>query len=237
MEEIQDWLESLLSLQETDSRLDRMKEQVAAAPQQKKEAQDNLDIQQQNAVDVKEKVRKKELEIGKVNAEIDVVEAHKLKVLEQTNSVKDNATYRALLAEVKSMERQVTAKEDVILDFMEELEAEKAVFKEAQGRLKEAINRVEQMMSDLDVRVTNCEKQIDILNESRTSLAEAVDEEVLTRYTRLKSSHGGRKSALVEVNGDKCGYCHLKLTVQEILQAKKKVALNSCSNCGSLLYS
>jgi uncharacterized protein len=237
MEETQDWLESLLSLQETDSRLDRMKEQVEAAPQQKKEAQDNLDTQQSNAVAVKEEVRKKELEISKVNAEIDSIEAHKLKVLEQTNSVKDNATYKALLDEVKSMESQVTAKEDVILDLMEELEERKAVFKGAQGKLKDAINRVEQMMSDLDVRVENCKKQITILEEKRTEQAEVVDEEIFSKYTRLKRSHGGRKVALVEINGDKCGYCHLKLTTQEILQAKKSVALNSCSNCGSLLYS
>ena len=196
MEETQDWLESLLSLQETDSRLDRMKEQVEAAPQQKKEAQDNLDTQQSNAVAVKEEVRKKELEISKVNAEIDSIEAHKLKVLEQTNSVKDNATYKALLDEVKSMESQVTAKEDVILDLMEELEERKAVFKGAQGKLKDAINRVEQMMSDLDVRVENCKKQITILEEKRTEQAEVVDEEIFSKYTRLKRSHGGRKVAL-----------------------------------------
>jgi hypothetical protein len=237
MEETQDWLESLLNLQELDTRLDRMNEQVQTAPQQKKEAQDNLDAQQQAALAAKEDVRHKELEISSINAEIDVIEAHKMKALEQANSIKDNHTYKALLAEVKSLENQVLAKEDNVLDLMEELETLKSSFKQSQAKLQEAVTRVEQMIGDLDTRVQNCQKQIGILGEKREEQAKFVDEEILMRYSRIKQSHGGRKFALVEINGDKCGFCHLTLTKQEMLQAKKRVALNACSNCGSLLYS
>ena len=237
MDETGDWLEHLLALQETDSRLDRMKEQVESAPQQKKEAQDNLDREQQSAVDAKEEVRKKELEIGSVNAEIDGLEQHKTKVLEQSSTVKDNQTYKSLLAEVDSINEQISGKEDIVLELMEELDVVKGAFKECQGRLKEAVNRVEQMMSDLDVRVKNCQEQIGILEEKRKAQSEAVDSELLYKYTRIKNSHGGRKTPLVEVNGDQCGYCHLKLTTQEILSAKKLTPMTTCGNCGSLLYS
>ena len=237
MEETQDWLESLLSLQETDSKLDRMKELIATAPEQKKEAQNNLDTQQSVAVAAKEEVRKKELDISNVNAEISSLESQKLKLLEQSNTVKDNNTYRSLLAEVDSINSQISDKEDVVLEHMEELDVVKSAFKETQAKLQEAVNRVEQMMSDLDVRVENCKKQVDVLEAQRAEKAQSVDSELLEKYMRIKNSHGGRKTPLVEVNGDKCGYCHLKLTAQEILSAKKLTPMTTCGNCGSLLYS
>ena len=236
MEDLQNWLEDLLELQSTDSRLDRMKEQITSAPKQKKEAQDNLDIQQAAAVEAKEEVRKVELKIKELASEVEKIEAQRLKVLEQSNSVKDNSTYRAILAEAESLKGKISDKEDDELILMEELDGVKAAFKEKQVLLKDAVNRVEQMMGDLDTRVANCKKQVGLLEEKRKEQAAKIDAELLNRYTRIKSSHGGRKAALVELNGDKCGYCHLKLTAQEINQASKRVAMTTCANCGSLIY-
>ena len=237
MEELQDWVESLLNLQETDCRLDRMKEQIESAPQQKKEAQENLEAQHESAMAAKEEVRKKELEINNANAEIDKIQEEINKVLAQTNTVKDNNTYRALLDQAEAYKQQISGKEDGILVLMEELDEVKGAFKETQGDLKEAVDRVEQMMTDLDVRVENCKKQVGILEEKRKEQAQLVDPEILSKYTRIKQSKGGRKVALVEVSNDKCGYCHLQLTVQEILSASKHVPMTTCGNCGSLLYS
>ena len=237
MEELQYWVESLLNLQETDCRLDRMKEQISSAPEQKKEAQVNLEAQHKVALEAKEEVRKKELEISNANAGIDKIQQQINKNLEQTNSVKDNKTYRALLDEVESFKKQISVKEDAILILMEELEVIKDAFRETQAKLKEAVDRVEQMISDLDVRVENCKKQIGIFEEKRVEQAKLVDEEILSKYTRIKSSNGGRKMALVEVSAGKCGYCHLQLTTQEILSASKHVPLTTCGNCNSLLYS
>lgn len=236
MEQIQDWLEDLLELQTIDSRLDRMNEQVNSAPKQKKEAQHNLDTQQAAAVVAKEEVRKIELKIKDLAAEVDKIDAQRLKVLEQTTSVKDNSTYKALLAEADSLQKQIGAKEEDELVLMEELDGMKAKFKEKQALLQEAVSRVEQMMGDLDVRVENCKKQVGVFNEKREVQAAKIDKELLNRYTRIKASNGGRKAALLELNGDKCGFCHLKLTAQEINQAQKRVPLTSCANCGSLIY-
>lgn len=237
MEELQDWVESLLNLQETDRKLDRMKEQIETAPQQKKEAQTNLETQHAAALAAKENVRKKELEVSSANAGIESLQQNINKLLEQSSSVKDNDTYRALLNQVDSIKEQISGKEDGVLMIMEELDEVKGTFKETQEKLKEAVERVEQMMSDLDVRVENCKKQVGVLSEKRDELAKLVDDEILSKYNRIKQSHGGRKVALVEVNGDQCGYCHLKLTTQEILSASKRVPMTTCGNCGSLLYS
>lgn len=237
MEELQDWVESLLNLQETDRKIERMNEQIESAPQQKKEAQTNLEVQHQRALEAKEEVRKKELEIGSINSEIEKIQQEISKVLSQTNTVKDNNTYRALLEQAESYKKKISLKEDDILLLMEDLDELKAVFKETQSSLKEAVDRVEQMMSDLDVRVDNCKKQITVLQVKRDEQATLVDSEILNRYSRIKQSHGGRKVALVEVSGGKCGYCHLQLTTQEILSAGKHVPMTECGNCGSLLYS
>ena len=227
MEELQDWVESLLNLQETDCRLDRMKAQIDTAPQQKKEAQENLEAQHKAALAAKEEVRKKDLEIGAENAEVVKIQDYISKTLAQTNSVKDNKTYKALLDEAESQKGRIAEREEVILALMEEQEALKSIFKESQAKLGEAVDRVEQMVSDLDVRIENCKKQIAIYEVKKIEQTELVDEDILSRYTRVKASQGGRTVALVEVNGDKCGYCHLKLTTQEILSASKHVPLTS----------
>jgi len=233
MEELQNWLEDLLNLQETDSRLDRMKTLVADAPKQKKDAQDNLDAQQAAALAAKEEVRKVELEIKGFAAVIDSIDKRRLKLLEQSSSVKDNSTYRALLHEADSLQEQISDKETEELEVMEILDAKKAEFLGCKGKLEEAIGRVEQMMTDLDVRVKNCQAQMSTLEEKRSKEASLIDDEILSRYERIRVK---KSTAIVELNEDKCGNCHLKLTTQEVKLAKNRVAHTSCGNCGVLIY-
>ena len=135
MEELQHWLEDLLSLQDTDSRLDRMTQLVADAPKQKKEAQDNLDAQQSAALAAREEVRKVELKIKGFADVVSSIESRRRKLLEQSNSVKDNSTYRALLHEADSLNQQISDKETEELEVMEILDTKKAEFKNCKGLL------------------------------------------------------------------------------------------------------
>ncbi len=213
-----------------------MKDQIDYALKLKKEAQTKIENQHSSALLAKENLRKKELQISNANADIESTQQKINKLLVQTNSVKDNEAYRALLVEVEKLKLVINEKEEVVLGLMEELEVEKQNFKEAQEVLKEAIKQVEQTISDLDVRVENCKKQIEVLSVKKIEQEKLVNPDLFEKYSRIKQSHGGKRVALVEINNDKCGSCHLKLTTQEILLAKKRAPLTTCSNCGSLIY-
>ena len=233
MEELQNWLDDLLSLQEIDSRLDRMKSLVAQAPEQKKEAQDNLDAQQTATLAAKEEVRKVELRIKDIAAQIGTIENSRNKLLDQSTSVKDNDTYRALLAEADSLKAQISDKETGELEVMEVLDEKKAVFKKCKERLKEAINHVEQMIADLDTRIDNCKEQIDVFEKKREDESSKIETEVLSLYNRLRIR---KKIAIIQAHNDKCGGCHLKLTESEIKLALQQIPMTCCGNCGVLIY-
>ncbi len=237
MDELHDWVESLVNLHETDCKIDRMKEQIESAPKLKKEAQSKIETQHASALQAKENLRKKELQISNANADIESTQQKINKLLLQANTVKNNDSYRALLVEIDKLKLVISEKEEVVLVLMEELEVEKKHFKEAQEVLKEAVKQVEQTIADLNLRVENCKKQIEVLTAKKIEQEKLVNADLLEKYQRIKHGHGGKRVALVEINGDKCGSCHLKLTTQEILQAKKRAPFTTCGNCGSLIYS
>lgn len=237
MENVIDTLEKLLDLQETDQKVAIFKKQIKAVPEEKENSQKEL-ASFKTAVEAQKEICKTfDSEIKSIQLDIDKINQEIIKVQSQTAMVKDNNTYRALLKEVENYKESIIKKEDDELVVMEKQEIQKTKLREIEKDLSSSQQRVNGLLNDLDTRLSNCEKQCAILSEERVQKSQDINPKLLKEYNRILASGKFRSSIIAEVKKDgNCGNCHLKLTSQELIDARKCTLVN-CKNCGSMIFS
>jgi predicted nucleic acid-binding Zn-ribbon protein len=83
-------------------------------------------------------------------------------------------------------------------------------------------------LEDLGFKLTG----LSVLQEARTKLASAVPKTLLNRYEKLAEHY---TVAILPVSGSRCLGCFVKLPTS-IFSSASRVELQTCENCGRLLY-
>lgn len=226
--------ERLLTLQERDLRILRLKREARDIPARKAEIEGRLKSHQQAFDDATHNLKTHKATIQKVEGEIEALNQKILKFREQQLQIKDNTSYKTLEKEIFSTRQEIRAVEDRELSLMEEMEALKATISEKERALKGEMAQVKHSTDQLDKRAQDIELEIKRLESDRSELTKNIDKPLLSRYERILK-HVGDK-ALVPIEKGTCGGCHMNLPPQVIHDTQKGMELLSCNFCGRLLY-
>lgn len=233
MSNTENWLEPALELQELDLKIDRLNKQIDDIPSEIDKSMTFLGRYKENfkkhknaKLELEKQVNTIKMDVDKWNSEID-------KIQTQLLSTKDNDTYRKMMDEIEKLKGQVSDKETEELELFDQIDEKQALEDEAREDFNIAQKKVVATIDDLEKRMEACKKQIAILQEERPSKLAACPEEYASLYDRLRKK---KTLALAELHEDQCGACHLKLTEQDAINAKKRVMLAQCSNCSALIY-
>ncbi|MGD9872720.1 MAG: zinc ribbon domain-containing protein [Kiritimatiellia bacterium] len=227
-------MERLLTLQERDLRILRLKREGRDIPARKAEIETRLKSHQQAFDDATHNLKTHKTTIQKVEGDIEALNQKILKFREQQLQVKDNTAYKALEKEIFSTRQEIRAVEDRELVLMEEMEALKAAIAEKEQSLKGEQAIVEENTARLDKRAQDIELEIKQLESDRADLTKDIDKPLLSRYERILK-HVGDK-ALVPIEKGSCGGCHMNLPPQVVHDTQKGLDVPSCNFCGRLLY-
>jgi len=86
----------------------------------------------------------------------------------------------------------------------------------------------------LVIRRDQLEARRQELQTKRTQFAVGIDAELLKRYDAMRRSKQGRAVSKVEQNS--CQWCRVILTASELQRVRISTELQTCSNCGRILY-
>ena len=233
MTELTDWVSSLEDLQETDLKIHRLNEQIADVPKNKEKAKSQLASYEQEVAEAKAQLTEKEKQIKNMQMDLDKFTADMQKVQTQSAMVKDNDAYRAMLNEIEHFKEQISDKEDEELEALEELDTCNSAMAKAKEHYDKQEALIQELYKDLDTRAKNCQQALDVEVKKRQDILPSIEEELLDLYERMLIK---RPKVFVAINDNQCGHCHLKLTQQEVINAKKHVPMTQCGNCGTLIY-
>ena len=87
---------------------------------------------------------------------------------------------------------------------------------------------------ELDEKSIDCGKRMKSAVKERDAAKEAVADELLRRYERVRS--GNAPFSLYELHGDACGHCftHVPKHIQQ--QLINKAVIDNCQVCGVMLF-
>lgn len=161
----------------------------------------------------------------------------RLKVQEQRlydGNVTNPKELQSLQQETQRLRAQQSRQEEHVLEVIDAADALQAMTQQREAELKEAEAAWEKESGDLKTRLEQLERHKQELQSKREQLLAAIDPAHLQRYEAMRRSKQGRAVSKVEQNA--CQWCRVLLTPSELQRVRISAELQTCSNCGRILY-
>lgn len=140
----------------------------------------------------------------------------------------------ALQQEIQHLRTQQSRQEDTCLEMMEAAES----LQEESHRKAETLQQTEEAWNRESAAMRARRDQLEVrkqeLQTKRTQLATSVDAEFISRYETMRRMKQGRAISKVEQNS--CQWCRVILTPSELQHVRVSSQLQTCTNCGRILY-
>ncbi len=141
---------------------------------------------------------------------------------------------QTLQQEVQHLRSQQGKQEEQVLHAIDVAESLQEVAERKRTALQQAEEVWQQEIAGLVARRDQVEAQQQSLREQRQRLAASLDEQLLKRYDTMRRAKQGRAVSKIEQNS--CQWCRVILTPSEIQHVRTGKELQTCTNCGRILY-
>ena len=227
-------IEKLLVLQDRDRQIAQLRRERDRLPDERVEADAILAQGNAELNAAKEALKVNEIERKKLELEAGGKWGTANKYKGQLCQIKSNIEYQALQKEISQLEEEIRQIEDRELEWMERGEILQKQIRERSTQVKLLAERVAAQKADFDVREKIIHERLARLESERAALTKDLEEAIFERYERILASKGDLAVAAIE--HENCGGCHLHLPPQLIHAVRNAGELETCSNCGRILY-
>jgi len=228
-------LQTLIELQNLDSIILALEQQIAEFPrlferlEQHLAGQENQLVMLRSRIEEQEKLRRsKELDI---ESRVEQIKKYQGQLVQ----VKTNKEYSALLAEINGLKTKNSLMEDDILELMESIERAKKTMAETHKEVEQEKHRIVQVKQEKEREQTDIQGQLTEQQAIRQQLAVAVEEKVLKEYAKLLKLRNGLAVAGTDDAGT-CSGCHVALTPQMFAEVRTGDFLHRCPTCFRFVY-
>lgn len=149
-------------------------------------------------------------------------------------SVTNAKELNTLQQEVQRLREQQARQEETALEMMDATEVLREVAEQKVRAVQEARTAWE-VSNALSVEQREQTKsKIQEVRTKREQLVAAMDRDLVKRYEGMRKIKQGRVVSKVEQNS--CQWCRVILTPSELQRVRINIDLQTCSNCGRILY-
>lgn len=225
---------ALYTLQQNDSKIDRIKIVRGELPLEVEDLEDEvagletrIDNYIQEIEMLDKQVADKQLAIRESQGLIKRYE-------EQQNNVRNNREYDALTKEIEFQNLEIQLAEKRIREFSAQLTMRKEEIENAQHELNDRRNDMEAKRNELTDIIAETELEEKELNAKSEHQQRLIEERLLIAYKRIrKNARNGL--AVVPVERDACGGCFSYIPPQRQLDIKLHKKIIVCEFCGRIL--
>ncbi len=226
-------LEKLVRLHHVESDLKRVESELAAIPRLRQEIEERLDRDRSHLDAAKAALEGSQKSRKQNEASVQDLETKRSKYKGQLMEVKTNKEYTAVLHEIEGVERDIKAREDVILEEMERSEALAQDVKREEADFKAVEADAKKEKAGLDARGEALQAEGQRLGTERDAVAASVPEESLVLYRRIAKQRG---SGMAEARDGMCQACHVRMRVQIWVEVRKNDQIFQCESCSRVLF-
>jgi predicted nucleic acid-binding Zn-ribbon protein len=226
-------LEKLVRLHHVESELKRVDSELAAIPRLRQEIDDRLARDRSHLDAAKTALEGSQKARRQNEASVQDLETKRSKYKGQLMEVKTNKEYTAVLHEIEGVERDIKAREDVILEEMEKSEALAQDVKREEADFKAVEADAKREKAELDARGATLQDEGQRLGRERDAVAASVPEESLALYRRVAKQRG---SGVAEAQDGMCQACHVRMRVQIWVEVRKNEQIFQCESCSRVLF-
>ena len=140
----------------------------------------------------------------------------------------------SLQQEVQRLRGQQSRQEDRVLEVIETTEALQETAQRKAATLQQAEETWQKENAAMILHREQLETRKQETQAKRTAFAGGIDAALLSRYEAMRRTKQGR--AVSKVEQSSCQWCRVILTPSELQRVRINSDLQTCSNCGRILY-
>ncbi|MFL6158488.1 MAG: zinc ribbon domain-containing protein [Marmoricola sp.] len=226
-------------MQELDSRVDQLRHQRARLSEL-------AEISELTAkrTDVDDAARDARIEVAdlteeqtRADADVEQVKARRARDqgMIDAGSVNDPKALQRMLGELESLERRISALEDVEIDVMERLEAAQAEL----GSRTAALEKIDSEATELErvraEKAADLQHDVETVVAERKAAADGMPEDLMALYEKLRASKGGTGAAALRRR--ECEGCRITINASDLAVIASKPAdeVVRCEECDRIL--
>jgi predicted nucleic acid-binding Zn-ribbon protein len=231
--EITEKMKILMEIFEKDKEIDKIKSLENRVPETIEEMNNKL----KEYKDLFEKEKEKLDLIDNKRRELEkIIEEQKLNVGNFNKRQKESHTNEEFIILKKEIEKTgeaISKKEDELLEIYFEKDEQKKKVDEAKTALEIREKEVEKEKGVLEKQLAGSKEELIIKEDERERIAARLrDENLLRKYSRIKSSRGTGAS-IIEI--PECTECHSTIPPQLFAEVRKGNRIIACQSCGRIL--
>jgi len=227
-------LMALYTLQQNDSKIDRIKIVRGELPLEVEDLEDEVAGLETRIDNYIQEIELLDKQIADKQLAIKESQGLIKRYEEQQNNVRNNREYDALTKEVEFQNLEIQLAEKRIREFTAQLTMSKEEIENAQHELSDRKNDMEAKRSELTDIVAETELEEKELNNKSEQQQRMIEERLLIAYKRIrKNARNGL--AVVPVERDACGGCFSYIPPQRQLDIKLHKKIIVCEFCGRIL--
>src|SRR5579863_9979420 len=140
----------------------------------------------------------------------------------------------SLQQEVQRLRGQQSRQEDRVLEVIETTEALQETAQRKAATLQQAEETWQKENAAMILHREQLETRKQETQAKRTAFAGGIDAALLSRYEAMRRTKQGR--AVSKVEQSSCQWCRVILTPSELQRVRVSPELQTCTNCGRILY-
>jgi predicted nucleic acid-binding Zn-ribbon protein len=227
-------LDKLLVLQERDSRRLALEQQLNAVPREIAAIEAKIAAEKAAIESAKTEWRELESKKKQLEMEIGSTEEKIARYRTQQSQVRKNDEYQALTHEIDTAQSGIGTLEEQEIGIMLSIDEAKKRFAAAEAELKQNITGHEARIRTLRQRETHLQAEARAAQDMVAAARLEVPAPQLKIYDRIASKPG--HPVCVPVTAARCSGCHLKVSANVEMEARKLEQVTTCDQCGRVVY-
>lgn len=227
-------VQPLLGLQEIDSRIREMQQEIRDIPQRQAQEQERLDGAREALGRAQAELKSAQLRVNEAELEVQARREKILALKKNQVLLKTNKEFQIYNLEIAKLEGEIDAHEARQLAAMDDLIPVKRRLAEAEAKLKEEQEGIDNYVNELNGRLAAVNEALAVAEAERAAAVKHVDPKALLYYERLRTK---RWPVVVSLQQDGvCNGCHLVQPPSVGQMVRRKQGLVPCQMCGRILY-
>jgi uncharacterized protein len=161
-------------------------------------------------------------------------EAKIVRSRQRMSEVKNNKEYQAMNKEIEELKKDISSKEDQMLEIMERIESFSAQLKQEEKVLAELKQKMELDRGELLEQSEKVNEQLDRFEAAQQKVREKLEASLLKRCDSLFQRHSGIAVAAVE--SGVCQVCHMNIPPQKFIELQRDENIFNCPHCHRFIY-
>jgi predicted nucleic acid-binding Zn-ribbon protein len=227
---VEEKLRALYDLQLIDSRIDEIKNVSGELPLEVEDLEDEVAGLNTRLSNFAEDVTNLETDINNKKLLIEEAKALMKKYDEQQKKVRNNREFDSIAKEVEYQELEIQLAEKRIKEYSAKIEQKSEIVSSTKAKLEKQQEHLTHKKAELDDILKETEKDQKILAEKSIEFSAAIDEHLLTAYTRIRNKvKNGLAVVSIDRGASGGSFFTIPPQVQVEIATRKKITIDEYS--------